>query len=134
MTCTIPVPAALAAELEDSLNDGPMMDDLGRRLLNEEQLARFSGLSIQIYADEHPPPHFHVRHAGANVSFALDTGRRLPGMKGLETFDRNISKWWQDHRCELILTWNRLRPSDCPVGPVPVPADCLPEIEEGIDG
>lgn len=124
MSYTIPVAAALAAELEDSLNAGPMIDDLGRRMLNEEELARFNGVSVQIYADEHPPPHFHVRHAGANVSFAIDSGRRLPGMKGLDGFDRNVAKWWRDHRCDLILAWNRLRPSDCLVGPVAVPPEC----------
>ncbi|PSJ36281.1 DUF4160 domain-containing protein [Allosphingosinicella deserti] len=102
-------------------------------MLTEEQFARFSGLSIQIYSDEHPPPHFHVRHAGANVSYALDTGCRLPEMKGLEKFDCNISRWWEDHKCELILMWNRLRPSDCPVGPVHVPKECLTNLKEGHD-
>jgi hypothetical protein len=107
-----------------------MIDLNGRRMLNEEQVGRFDGLSIQIQADEHPPPHFHVRGGGANVSFAIDDGRRLKGAKGLERYDRNIEKWWRDNRCVLILTWNNLRPADCPVGTVLVPPECLPPKED----
>ena len=126
MPATVPIDPALVRELEDSLNKGPMLNAEGLRMLNEEQVARFDGLSIQIQADEHPPPHFHVRGGGANVSFAIDDGRRLKGAKGFERYDRNIEKWWRDNRCVLILTWNRLRPADCPVGTVPVPPECQP--------
>jgi hypothetical protein len=121
MQVTVPIDPALARELEESLNIGPMLNTSGARMLNEEQVARFDGLSVQIQADEHPPPHFHVRGGGANVGFAIDDGRRLKGAKGLERYDRNIEKWWRDNKDELILTWNRLRPADCPVGIVPVP-------------
>lgn len=130
MPTTIAIDPILVRELEDSLDAGPMLDASGRRMLNEEQIARFAGLSVQIQADEHPPPHFHVRGGGENVSYALDTGYRLPGIKGLERFDRNIEKWWRDNRCELILAWNRLRPADCPVGTVPVPPECEPNKDE----
>jgi hypothetical protein len=126
MPVTVPIDPALVRELEKSLNMGPMLNTGGPRMLNEEQVARFEGLSIQTQADEHTPPHFHVRGGGANVSFAIDDGRRLKGAKGLERYDRNIEKWWRDNRCELILTWNRLRPADCPVGTVPVPPECQP--------
>src|SRR3546814_11024561 len=77
------------------------------------------------------PPHFHVRHGGENVSFALDTGRRLPGSRGLARYDHNIAKWWRDHRCELILAWNRLRPADCSVWPAPAPADLITTTDGG---
>lgn len=130
MRAIVPIDPALVRVLEDSLNLGPMIDLTGRRMLNEEQVARFDGLSIQIQADEHPPPHFHVRGGGANVSFAIDDGRRLKGAKGLERYDSNIEKWWHDNRCILILTWHRLRPADCPVGTVPVPPECQPPKED----
>ncbi len=126
MTKHIPVSNDLVEKLENSLNFGPMLDDLGRRMLIEEEVGRFSGISVQIHADEHPPPHFHVRHAGGNVPFALTTGIRLKGSKGLEGYDRNVAKWWRDNKCELIECWNRLRPSDCPVGPVTMPPECSP--------
>lgn len=125
MPVTLPIDSAFVRELEESLNLGPMIDLTGRRMLNEEQVARFDGLSIQIQADEHPPPHFHVRGGGANVSFAIDDGRRLKGEKGFERYDYNIEKWWRDNRCLLIRAWNNLRPADCPVGTVPVPPECL---------
>lgn len=127
MAHILSVPDPLVTELAASFDLGPMLTDSGMRSLNEEQIARFSGLSIQIYADEHPPPHFHVRAAGEEAAYALDTGHRLEGMRGLERFDRNIRKWWRDNRCELILFWNGSRPADCPVGPVAVPPECLPQ-------
>jgi hypothetical protein len=115
---------ALIRELEESFRQGPILDDQGRRMFNEKQFGRINSMSVQIYANEHPPPHFHIRYAGADASYALDTGSRLPGIKGLEKYDRNISKWWKDNRCALILAWNSSRPPECTVGPVDVPAEC----------
>jgi hypothetical protein len=121
-----PVPDALEQDLEDSFLLGPMLTDGGVRSLNEEQIARIGKLSVQVQSDEHPPPHFHIRYAGENASFAIIDGKRLPGVKGLERFEKNIRVWWQNNKCELIAAWNRLRPADCPVGPVAVPTECLP--------
>lgn len=121
------VASSLVRELERSFDEGPIVDAAGSRMINEEQIGRFAGLSVLIYAGEHPPPHFHVKHNQENVPFALDSGRRLSGAKGLDRYDRNIAKWWRDNRCELISSWNRLRPSDCPVGPVAVPPECATE-------
>lgn len=133
MLHTVTVNPSLVRELEESLDAGPMINSAGLRMLNEEQIARFTGLSVLIYAGEHPPPHFHIRHGSENVPFALDTGQRLSGAKGLDRYDRNIAKWWHDNRCELILSWNRLRPADCPVGPVAVPPECETEGSEDDD-
>lgn len=133
MAHTIAVAPQLVSELEESFNRGPMIDAAVPRMLNEEEIARFTGLSVQIYADDHPPPHFHVKHGRENVPFALDTGQRLRGAKGLDRYDRNVAKWWRDNRCELILSWNRLRPADCPVGPVAVPSECAGEEIEDND-
>jgi hypothetical protein len=130
---TVPVNPSLVRELEESLDAGPMIDAAGRRMLNEEEIARFTGLSVLIYAAEHPPPHFHVKHGRENVPFALDTGQRFSGAKGLDRYDRNIAKWWRDNRCELILSWNRLRPADCLVGQVEVPPECVTDEDENND-
>lgn len=121
-----PLDAALVAELEDSFFAGPMLNEAGLRSLNEEEVDRIGKMSIQIQSDEHPPPHFHVIFAGEDASFAIADGVRLKNVKGLERFDKNIRKWWKSHRCDLIFAWNRLRPSDCSVGPIDVPPECLP--------
>ena len=123
-TYIVPVGSDLVEELEESFFHGPIVTDDGLRLLNEEEIGRMNKMSVQIQSDEHPPPHFHVRYGGENASFGLADGKRLPGTKGLERYDRNVKQWWKEHKCELIHAWNRLRPADCTVGPVPVPPDC----------
>nr|QCL10658.1 hypothetical protein C6.5e_762 [Rhizobium rhizogenes] len=100
------------------------MTDSGLRMFNEEQVVRINNMSLVIFADEHPPPHFHVKFAGENASFSLADGKRLPGVKGLEKYDRNIRKWWTKYRCDLVKTWNNTRPANCQVGVVPLPPEC----------
>jgi hypothetical protein len=122
----VAVPKELADELEESFYQGRMLNERGIRLLNEELVARINKMSVVILADEHPPPHFHVKFAGENASFSIAYGRRLPSVKGLEKYDHNIRKWWKEHHCKLIEVWNATRPSDCQVGPIPVPLECQP--------
>lgn len=81
-------------------------------------VARVSGLTIVIWADEHPPPHFHVRYQGQDASFSILDCERLPGVRGLERYEGEIRKWWEFHKYDLIQKWNESRPSDCPVGPI----------------
>ncbi|MFC5066548.1 DUF4160 domain-containing protein [Flaviflagellibacter deserti] len=95
------------------------------RFLTEKQVAKIHGLSVTIQANEHPPPHFHVRYAGEDASFSIADGERLPEVRGLEKWERNIFKWWKDNRCQLIRVWNQTRPRDCQVGPMDVPTECV---------
>ncbi|WP_456638430.1 DUF4160 domain-containing protein [Bradyrhizobium sp. USDA 10063] len=81
-------------------------------------VARVSGLSMVIWADEHPPPHFHVRYQGEDASFSILECRRLAGTQGLERYERRIRGWWESHKFDLIQKWNEMRPADCPVGPI----------------
>lgn len=119
----ISIPEDLIEELEESFHQGPI-DDRGLRRLDEELVANVNKMLVIIQADEHPPPHFHVKYAGENASFSIADGKRLPKIKGLEKFDHNIQKWWKKNYCKLIAVWNSTRPSDCPVGPTPVPEEC----------
>ena len=77
---------------------------------------RTKGLKIEIRINEHPPPHFHVMCQGEDVSFSIEDGVRLRGVKGLERWDRHIYERWFEHRSLLIDRWNASRPSNCPVG------------------
>jgi hypothetical protein len=85
-------------------------------LLNIKQLvAQVKGLRIEIYADEHPPPHFHVRAPGIDATFdILNCGLLRGTVPGRE---RRLIEWWHRRgRSLLIRTWNQTRPTDCPVG------------------
>ncbi|XUY27812.1 DUF4160 domain-containing protein [Agrobacterium sp. rho-8.1] len=78
-------------------------------------------LKVEIRANEHPPPHFHVIYDGEDASFTLDTCTRLKGVRGLERHERVIRLWWQKNKAALAVRWNECRPENCPVGTVEVP-------------
>lgn len=110
----VPVPDDMVAELKASFDAGPMLDAQGTRSLNEELVARVDGLKIEIFANEHPPPHFRVKHAGDTANFSIKDCAQLNG--GLKMWKRNIEAWHKANKSALIEVWNRTRPSDCPVG------------------
>jgi hypothetical protein len=91
------------------------MDD---SLYNIKQLvARVDGLKIEIFAREHPPPHFHVSAGHIDATFSLADGSLLEGR--LPGRERALILWWYARsRPLLIETWNETRPTDCPVGPI----------------
>jgi hypothetical protein len=101
-------------ELLEDLAAGPIVDDHGTRLLTEQRVAEIDGLTIHIFADEHPPPHFCVKYCGESANFRISDGTKLNGR--LDRFERNIRRWHKANRSLLIQQWNTLRPSDCPVG------------------
>lgn len=103
------------AELEDSLNQGPIVDDQGRRLLLERKVDQIGDLKIIVYSDEHPPPHFLVKCSEGSCRFEIADCSPLDN-KGLEKYFRNIRQWHKKNKQLLINTWNNARPSDCPVG------------------
>lgn len=101
------------ATLAKSFQHGPVMDD-GRRLLEEQFVGHIQGLKVEIFSDEHPPPHFRVKYAGETANYAIRDCRQLNG--GLKRWYRTVKDWHSENKQALIDTWNRTRPSDCPVG------------------
>src|SRR4051794_28885885 len=63
-------------------------DELRRRGIFPHMVAQVKGLSIKIWADEHPPPHFHVDYQGQSASFSILTCERLRGVSGLERYEK----------------------------------------------
>lgn len=102
-------------ELEESFNQGPIIDDQGRRLLLEHEVDRICNLKMFVYSDEHPPPHFLVKCSEGSCRFKISDCTPLD-RTGLEKFRRNIKKWHAKNKNLLIATWNGSRPSDCTVG------------------
>ena len=105
---------ALAESLASDFQQGQIIDENGRRFLTEQIVANIDGLKIEIFSKEHPPPHFRVLYAGDTANFSIKDCEKLNG--GLTRWERNIRNWHASHKDELIDTWNRVRPSDCPVG------------------
>lgn len=107
------------AEYLDSLLNGPcgFLEDGGKlSLLEQRQLVdRVRGLKIEIFFDEHAPPHFHVRGSDVDASFRISDGILLQGCVSARD-RRAIDYWYERARPTLIETWNSSRPGDCPVG------------------
>lgn len=78
-------------------------------------------LRAEVRAREHPPPHFHITYDGEDASYSIETGRRLENVYGLEAYDGMIQLWWRKNKRRIASKWNASRPSDCPVGPIPIP-------------
>lgn len=104
-------------ELHNSFEQGPMLNESGRRKLEEKVFDKLGGLKIEVFADEHPPPHFRVSCAGESNSYSLETGEPLyKEPKTLARFRHNIRSWHKKNKDKLISHWNDFRPTDCPVG------------------
>lgn len=79
-------------------------------------VARVNGLKIQIYANEHPPPHFHVKSPNVDASFSIESCEKLEGK--IESQDyRKIRFWHKKAKPLLIKAWDETRPTECTVGP-----------------
>jgi hypothetical protein len=102
-------------DLRLSFQHGPIVDDEGRRLLLEHEVDKLNGLKIEVFSDEHPPPHFRIKFGGETNCFRIADAQPMYG-DALKQYFRNIKKWHKDNKQVLIDAWNKTRPSDCPVG------------------
>ncbi len=93
------------------------IDECGRLYSIRALVGSVDGLKIEIYFNEHPPPHFHVKSSSIDVAFSIKDFRLLEGnVQGREL--RMIKWWYERSRPKLISFWNDNRPSDCKVGPI----------------
>ena len=86
--------------------------------LKEARVGTLGGLKMYIYANEHPPPHFHVKFNDEGNSFNIHDASPLHPNGDLRRWFKNIKKWHNDNKFKLIKDWNYNRPTDCPVGPI----------------
>lgn len=83
------------------------------------EICRFFGIVIQMFPNDHLPPHFHVAYSGVHVRVGIDPvalleGRLSPRVLAL------IVEWASLHRDELLANWQRLRSglSPQPIAPL----------------
>jgi hypothetical protein len=115
----VELPDEYAASLEESFKAGPLFEMPDGRLmhfLTEETVARINGIKVEIFADEHPPPHFRVKYQSSTANFVIANCQLLNGSGEVMKYEKNIRQWWEKNKQTLIDTWDRMRPSDCPVG------------------
>jgi hypothetical protein len=64
------------------------------------RISQFLGITIAMYYDDHPPPHFHVKYGGDDATMDIETmriteGELPPRVQGL------VTEWGVRHRALL---------------------------------
>jgi hypothetical protein len=70
------------------------------------EIARFYGIIIAMFYEDHPPPHFHARYGGHKIvinirDFSVLEGGLPPRALGL------VMEWAAFHKDELLRNWER---------------------------
>lgn len=72
------------------------------------EISRFFGIVIQMYYDDHAPPHFHARYGRRQAVISIQglavlAGELPPRALGL------VMEWASQHREELASNWTLAR-------------------------
>jgi hypothetical protein len=69
------------------------------------------GMKIEIYSNEHAPPHFHVKGQNLNAVFSLEECELLKGDIGSR--EQKMIEWWHKRSKKILINfWNDTRPGD----------------------
>ena len=83
-------------------------------------ISKFYGILIQMYWNDHAPPHFHVRYSGFKATVGILTLTVLTGSLP-RIAERLVLEWAAQHRSELMENWRlceiKARPSE--IAPLP---------------
>jgi hypothetical protein len=71
-------------------------------------IAQFYGILIQMYYDDHEPPHFHARYGGAKAIIRIVDGAVIAGELP-PTATRMLQRWALARSAELQDNWQRAR-------------------------
>ena len=71
------------------------------------EISRFFGIIIAMFADDHNPPHFHIKYGDYQAVCTIDKGI----IKGIipVRIAKLISEWVDLHKEELLKNWNKLQ-------------------------
>ena len=72
------------------------------------EVSRFFGMVIQMYYNDHAPPHFHVRYAGQRALIAIETLALIEGQLSSRALGL-VLEWAALHQNELLEVWNLAR-------------------------
>ena len=67
-------------------------------------LARFDGIEIQMFNDEHPPPHFHVICAEHRASILIETMEIDEGRLPKPQLRKAVA-WAEPRKSALLAAW-----------------------------
>ena len=67
-------------------------------------ISTFYGVTIRMYWDDHPPPHFHVSYAGEDASVTIETLQVTHGHVPRRALALTL-EWAMAHRPLLMENW-----------------------------
>lgn len=79
------------------------------------EIARFLGIVICMYYDEHNPPHFHAKYGKYEISIEIESGV-ITGKFPRRAL-RAVLDWYEIHKEELMVDW-KLSISDQPLNKI----------------
>ena len=71
------------------------------------EICRFLGIIIAMFADDHNPPHFHIRYGEYKAFIAID-GSVIKGIMPKNVL-KNVFQWMEEHQEELYANWERMQ-------------------------
>lgn len=75
--------------------------------------APFYGIAIRMYANDHAPPHFHVRYGEHWAVVSIESGDIIHGSLP-PTARRLVSEWASMHRDALMENWTLCQTDEQP--------------------
>lgn len=82
------------------------------------EICRFYGIIILMFADDHNPPHFHVRYGDQRAVISIKKGIVTGQMSRKEL--SKIYTWMDLHYNEILDNWNRLKNGQEPLSIKPL--------------
>ena len=70
------------------------------------RISSFYGIDIEMYFDDHAPPHFHTRYGGQEALIVIATGDVYAGALPGRAL-RLVREWRVAHRDELVRNFDR---------------------------
>lgn len=120
MENSVELDSVLTKELIDAISGSsiPHWDEYGNLIFRFEKrlVDRVDGLKVEVFSNEHPPPHFRVKYQGGTANFTIADCATINGDYSVLRHHSRIKAWWKMNKQKIIEAWNKGRPSDCPVG------------------
>ena len=80
----------------------------------------FYGIIIQMYWNDHAPPHFHVRYSEFRATVGIEPILLLTGALPRNA-ERLVLEWATEHQAELLENWRLCELKEWPSTIAPLP-------------
>lgn len=67
-------------------------------------ISEFFGIKVQMYWEDHLPPHFHAEYSGNKVMIEIQSATVIKGIFPFRQL-KLILAWCEIHKDELLINW-----------------------------